>query len=150
MGYFGQNAMGGPVFTLNVDYIQLNYDSIYHTLFNYIQLYGSVHIGEDSNKLGRVTIEATTTVGLEVGFQPRRRSIGSNISHSCRWFPEILLPSRILRYFCLRLLILTRHCCALLEYPPWATPWLILPQTSFVVVHGVSLMLHHLVESEAR
>ena len=60
--------------------------------------------------------------------QPRTRSIGPNISHSCRWFPGILLPSRILRYFCLRLLImiLTRHCCALLEYPPSAIPWLIL------------------------
>ena len=94
--------------------------------------YGSVHIGEDSNKLGRVSIESMTTVGLEVGFLPRTWSIVSNISHSCRYFPEILLPSRILRYFCMRLLILT-HCWALLEYPPSAIPWLILSHTSFLL-----------------
>ena len=102
---------------------------LYSILFNY----GSVHICENSNKLSWVAIESTTTVGLEIGFQPRTRSIGSYISHSCRWFPEILLPSRILRYFCLRLLILTRHCCALLEYSPSATPWLIVSHTSFLL-----------------
>ena len=102
---------------------------LYSILFNS----GSVHIGKNSNKLGKVTIESTTTVSLEVGFQPRTRCIGSNISHSCRWFPEILLPSRILRYFCLRLLILTRQCFALLEYPPSAIPWLILSHTSFLL-----------------
>lgn len=59
-------------------------------------------------------------------------SIGSNISHS-RWFPEIWLPSRILRYFCLRLLILTRHYCALLKYPPLAIPWFNLYHTSFLL-----------------
>ena len=45
------------MFTLNVNYIQLNYDSIYHThliLFNY----GSVHMCENSNKLGRVTSQS--------------------------------------------------------------------------------------------
>ena len=56
------------MFIVNVNYIQLDYDSIYHTLSDFIPLYGSVHIGENSNKLGRVTIESTTTVGLEVGF----------------------------------------------------------------------------------
>ena len=58
---------------------------LYSILFNYIC---SVHIGETSNKLGRVTIQSTTTVGLEVGFQ---QITPSNISHSCRWFPKILL-----------------------------------------------------------
>ena len=102
---------------------------LYSIWFNY----GSVYIGENSNELGRVTIESTTTVGLEVGFQRRTRSIGSNNTHSFRWFPEILLPSRILRYFRFRLLILTRHCCALLVYPPSAIPWLILSHTSFLL-----------------
>jgi len=106
------------VFTLNVNYLQLNsFQSIilHSILFNY----GSVHICENSNKVHRVTIKSTTTVGLEVGLKPTTRSIGSNISHSCCWFPEILLPSRILRCFCWRLLILTRLCGALLEYPPY-------------------------------
>ena len=115
------HVLSKAVFALNVNYIQLNYNSIYilHSiLFNY----GSVHIRENSNKLD-----------FEVGLQPRTRSTGSNISHSCRWFPEILLPSRILWHFCLRLLILTRHCCALLEYPPSAIPWLIFSHTSLLL-----------------
>ena len=103
------HELSKAVFALNVNYIQLNYDS-------------HVHIGENSNKLG-----------FEVGLQPRTPSTGSNISHSCRWFPEILLPSRILWHFCLRLLILPRHCCALLEYPPSAIPWLILSHTTLLL-----------------
>ena len=86
-----------------------------------------------SSSLEMLGIESTTTLGFEVGLQPRTQSIGSNISHSCHWFPEILLPSRILRYFCLRLLMLTQHCHALLEYPPSAIPWLILSHTSFLL-----------------
>ena len=37
------------------------------------------------------------------------------------------------KYFCLRLLILTRHCCALLKYPPLAVPWFNLYHTSFLL-----------------
>ena len=91
---------------------------LHSILFNY----SSVHICENLNKLG-----------FEVGLQPRTRSTGSNISHSCRWFPETLLLSQIVWHFCLRLFILTRHCCALLEYPPSAIPWLILSHTSFLL-----------------
>ena len=61
------------------------------------------------------------------------RSINLNISHSCRWLPDIMLPSGIMRYFSLRLLTLTRHCCTLLEYPPSATPWITLSHTSFLL-----------------
>ena len=86
-----------------------------------------------SSSLEMLGIESTTTLGFEVGLQPRTQSIGSNISHSCHWFPEILLPSQILQYFCLRLLMLTQHCHALLEYPPSAIPWLILSHTSFLL-----------------
>ena len=94
---------------------------------------GYVNLEIFSPSLELLDIESTTTVGLEVGLQPRTRSIGSNISHFCRWFPGILLPPRILRYFCLRLLILTRHCFALLDYPPSAISWVILSHTSFLL-----------------
>ena len=47
-------------------------------------------MGENSNKLGGVTIESTTTVGLEVGFQPRTRSI---------WFKHLPFLSLVSRNF---------------------------------------------------
>ena len=122
------------MFTLNVNYNIFNWITIQSIILHSILFnYGSVHICKNSNKVGRVTIKSTTTVGLEVGLQPTTRSIGSNISHSCCWFPEILLPSRILRCFCSSLLILTRLCGALLEYPPSAIPWLILSHPSFLL-----------------
>ena len=46
------------VFTLNVNYIQLNYYSTYHILHSILFNYGSVHICENSNKLGRVTSQS--------------------------------------------------------------------------------------------
>ena len=54
-----------------------------------------------SSALELLGMESTTTLGFEVGLQPRARSIVLNISHTCRWFPEILMPSRILQNFLL-------------------------------------------------
>ena len=67
------------------------------------------------------------------GWFSATRSNGSNNSHSFHWFPEFVLPSRILRYFRFRMLSLTRHCRALLEYPPSAIPSLILSHTGFLL-----------------
>ena len=38
------NRQSKAVFTLNVNYIQLNYDSIYHTPFDFIQLWFYSHL----------------------------------------------------------------------------------------------------------
>ena len=45
------------MFTLNVNYIQLNYDSIYHTPFDFTQLWFCSHL-RNSNELGRVTSQS--------------------------------------------------------------------------------------------
>ena len=65
------------VFTLNVNYIQQNYNSIYHTPFNFIFNYGSVHICENSNKLGRVTSQSE----VENKMAPHRTSIGHSLAY---------------------------------------------------------------------
>ena len=115
------------MFTLNVNYFRLNYDSIHDILYSILFNYGSVHIYKNSNKLGRVTIESRTTVGLEVGLQPGARSIGTKISHSCRWFPEILLHAVA------NLAIFLLEVVPLLKYPASAIPWLILSHSSFLL-----------------
>ena len=89
------------VFTLNVNYIQLNYDSTYilHSiLFNY----DSVHICEISNKLGRVTSQSkvenkmaprrtaamifTTILDLKAGREAKEASHHRAIKTV--WFPQ--------------------------------------------------------------
>ena len=120
------------MFTISLNYIQLKYNSDYHTPFNFSQpCFGSHR--ENTNKLGMINARSEFETKMALYRQQHGPEINSNISHFCSWLPDVLLPLRILQYFCFRFLTSTRHCCTLLDYPPSAISWFTLSPGSFLL-----------------